>query len=142
MALKIDGYTPADKKIATELGTTFHYRTPYGEITIIAKMTGRDNKPFVRAFQKLQRLHTGQENRGEDNAEQQNRDYAECYHDHVVIRWSTTVKSDGVELQATRENFVDLMTSEALGPVFVEFMREAAKADNFRAVEEQAAAKN
>lgn len=142
MALKIDGYKPADKKIATELGTTFHYPTPYGDITMIAKMAGRDNKRFVRAFQKLQRRHTTEENRGVDNTERQNRDYAECYFDHVVIGWSTTVKSDGVEVTATRENFIDLMVSEALSYVFLEFMKDVAKADNFREVEEEAAAKN
>lgn len=142
MALKIDGYKPADKKIATELGTTFHYPTPYGDITMIAKMTGKDNKPFVRAFSKLQRRHTTEENRGVDNVERQNRDYAECYHDHVVMRWSTTVKSDGKELEPTRENFIDLMVSDALSYVFVEFMKDVAKAENFRAVEEDVAAKN
>lgn len=142
MTFQIDGYVPADPSIALNEGTTFDYATPYGNITIVARIASKDNLPFARAYRKINKQHQREDSLGETNVEKQNADLAGCYFDTVVMRWSTTVKSGGKDIAPSRENFVNLLTSDALAYVLVEFMGDVSKVANFRAKAEEDAEKN
>lgn len=139
---EIDGFKPVDKTIALEQGTTFHYPSSLGDITIVAKMAGKDNLPFVRAFTVLQTRHAKEEARGVADSAIHNREIVECYLNHVVLRWSTTAKSKGKTIEPTRDNFIGIMTSDAFAYVFLEFIQEVSKPIHFRAADEAAATGN
>ena len=53
--MQIDGYTPADPHIATEVGVELEYSTKFGKIHIRARSTGKDNTEFRKAAEKLNR---------------------------------------------------------------------------------------
>lgn len=140
--MKIDGFVPADEKIAFQEGVTFHYPTKYGDITIIAKMAGDGNNGFTEGFTKLSQKHAREDALGALKPEKQFSDFVALYADEVVIRWSTTIKSEGKPVEATIDNFVELMSSQPIRHVFQMFQRDCGDLDNFRRKQEEDIVKN
>ncbi len=133
--MKIDGYIPASLEIALEQGVTFTYPTAYGDILIRSKMAGRDNVAFRLAMQNFDQWMGRRRNltKGTIDNEADER-LIGIVHDHLVIAWSTTVKSEGKEIAPTRENFISLLSSPATAGVLNLYMGDAADEDNFRAI--------
>ena len=140
--MKIDGFIPADPKIAYEEGSTFTYETKYGDVVVIAKMAGNDNEAFSQNYQKVMERHERESRLGNTDANKMFRDLAGLYHDTVIIKWSTTVKSGGKAISSTRENFVDLITTDAMRPVWGLFIEDVSNLANFQAKQEEDTAKN
>lgn len=140
--MKIDGFVPADDKIAFHEGTTFHYPTKYGDITIVAKLAGDGNNGFTEGFAKLSQKHAREEALGALKPEKHFSDIISLYGEEVVIRWSTTIKSEGKVIESTLENFVELLSSPALRGVFQMFQRDCGDLDNFRQKQEEEVVKN
>lgn len=140
--MKIDGFEPADPKIALEEGVTFSYKTKYGDIVIIAKLAGDDNSEFTSRWTKMIERHERERRLGTTDATTQFRDIIRIFADTVVIKWSTTVQSEGKAIQPTPENFVDLMASQACRSVFSLFQTDVSDLANFRAEQEEGTAKN
>lgn len=142
MKLAIDGYVPADPRIALEEGATFVYPTKYGDITIRAKMAGRDNVPFAVAMQNyLQWLGRREKLKGGADDEADDR-LLGMVHDHLVIAWSTTITSGGKPIAESRENFIELMKSPPCRPVLGIFLEDVADETNFRPLSDEEAEKN
>lgn len=140
--MQIDGFVPADDKIALQEGVTFHYPTSYGDVTIIAKMAGDINEGFTQAFAKLSQRHDREHRLGNLKPEKQFTDIIRLYGEEVVIRWSTTIKSGGKAIEANLDNFVDLMASVPVRGVFSMFQTDCSDLANFRAKQEEDIAKN
>lgn len=140
--MKIDGFVPADDKIAFQEGTTFNYPTKYGEITIIAKLAGDGNEGFTEAFTKISERHQREQALGAYVPEKAMKDFVRLYGEEVVIRWSTTIKSEGKVIQPDIDNFVDLLSSPAVRAVFSMFQRDCGDLDNFRKKQEEDTVKN
>lgn len=142
--MQIDGYVPADPKIATEQGVTFVYPTDYGEITIRAKaLHVRLNPQFGAAFKQYHdwmEMRDGLTSAGGDT--EGSRRFVGLMYDHSVIAWETTIQSGGKAIKPTRENFIDLMTSPACERVALVFFKDAANERHFRPVTGEEDAKN
>lgn len=138
----IDGFVPADEKIALREGVTFHYETQYGDITIIAKLAGDINEGFTQAFAKLAQRHDREDRLGNLKPEKRFADIIRLYGEEVVIKWSTTIKSGGKAIEPTLENFVDLLSSAPVRAVFSLFQSDCADLSHFREKQEEDIAKN
>lgn len=144
MALKIDGYVPADPKVALEQGVDFEYETSLGDVSIRSRSLNPDDNPRMRV---ALRTYGEWQNRNKkllkDSAsKEEDRRFFTLIHDEGVISWSTTAKSEGKEIAPTRENFIDLMTSPAFRAVGQLFVEDAMDSANFRAVDHEDDAKN
>lgn len=140
--MQIDGFVPADDKIAFIEGTTFVYDTPYGNVTIIAKLAGDGNEGFTQAFAKLSQRHDREQRLGNIKPDKQFSDIVRLYGEEVVIKWSTTIKSGGKAVEATLDNFVDLLSSQPIRGVFAMFQSDCGDLANFREKQEEDIAKN
>ncbi|ASY62530.1 hypothetical protein SJ05684_c10730 [Sinorhizobium sojae CCBAU 05684] len=140
--MQIDGFVPADKTIALEEGVTFVYDTPYGNVTIISKIAGDDNEDFTQAFVKLSQRHDRERKLGQVDAVKQFSDIIRLYGTTVVLKWSTTAKSAGKPIESTVDNFVAMMETPAFRRVFALFQEDCGDLANFRAKQEEDAAKN
>lgn len=140
--MKIDGFIPADKTIALEEGVTFHYATPYGDVTVISKIAGDDNEEFTQAFVKLSQRHQREGKLGQVDPAKQFADIIRLYATTVVLKWSTTAKSDGRPIDPTTDNFVAMMETTAFRRVFALFQEDCSDLSNFRKVQEEDIAKN
>lgn len=135
MSLKIDGYVAPDKEIALETGRTFEYTLNFGKIVITSKMAGKANfawRNAINNYQQWKERRDSLRNGGVD-AEADDR-FAKAVYDHLVISWSTTIKSDGRPIEPTRDNFVELMTSDACARVLTVYLQDANDETLFRAV--------
>lgn len=140
--MQIDGFVPADKTIALEEGVTFHYATPCGDVTIISKIAGDDNEDFMQAFTKLTQRQDRERKLGQVDAVKQFSDIIRLYGTTVVLKWSTTAKSAGKPIESTVDNFVSMMETPAFRRVFALFQEDCSDLANFRAKQEEKAAKN
>jgi hypothetical protein len=142
--MKIDGYKPIDSKIALKEGTTFSYETPYGNITIIARIASDENTGLSSAFLKSTEENAKKKRLGTYSLEAYYKDMLAIYAEHVVIKWTTTIKSEGKVIQPTRENFVDLFSSQVkeIRAAFTMFQEDCSNAENFRAQFEEELTKN
>lgn len=133
--MEIDGYTPPDKGVALEQGVTFTYPTSYGDVIIRSKIAGRDNAQFRVAMQTFNQWMERRRNlsKGSLDTEADER-FAGILYDHLVINWSTTIKSGGQEIKPTRENFIALLTSRPCADVLTAFMQDAGDETHFRPV--------
>lgn len=138
----IDGFVPVDRAIALEEGVTFHYATPYGDVTIISKIAGDDNEEFTQAFVKLSQRHVRESKLGNNDPVKSFSDIIRLYASTVVLRWSTTAKSGGKAIETTDDNFVALMETPAFRRVFALFQEDCGDLANFRKAQEEEAAKN
>jgi hypothetical protein len=142
--MKIDGFTPPDRKVAYEQGVDFVYDLEFGTIKIQSKMM-RNNPQFQAAYKgyddwlkKQDSLSYGKQADDEEVA----RRLAGILYDGGVIRWSTTIKSGGRAIEPTRENFIDLMSAEPCRDVLAVYLRDALDLHNFRAVSREEEEKN
>ena len=140
--MQIDGFVPADKTIALEEGVTFHYATPYGDVTVISKIAGDDNEEFTQAFVKLSQRHGREAKLGQVDHGKQFADIIRLYGSTVVLRWSTTAKSGGKAIEPTIDNFVSIMEGPAFRRVFSLFQEDCGDLANFRKAQEEEAVKN
>lgn len=140
--MQIDGFVPVDRAIALEEGVTFHYKTPYGDVTIISKIAGDENEEFTQAFVKLSQRHGREAKLGQIDPVKQFGDIIRLYASTVVLRWSTTAKSGGKAIETTDDNFVALMEGPAFRRVFSLFQEDCSDLANFRKVQEEEATKN
>ncbi|TBE67416.1 hypothetical protein [Rhizobium ruizarguesonis] len=140
--MQIDGFVPADRAIALEEGVTFHYATPYGDVTVIAKIAGDENEEFTQAFAKMSQRHQREARLGQVDPNKQFSDIIRLYAATVVLRWSTTAKSGGKPIEPTVDNFVAVMEGQAFRRVFALFQEDCGDLANFRKAQEDAAAKN
>jgi hypothetical protein len=142
--MKIDGYKPVDSKIALKEGTTFNYETPYGNITIIARIASDENVGLSTAFLKITEDNAKKKKLGTYTIEGYYKDMLSVYAEHVVIKWSTTIKSEGKVIQPTVQNFIDLFSSpvKEIRAAFSMFQEDCSNADNFRAQFEEELTKN
>ena len=137
----IDGYVPADEKVAAEIGIELKYRTRYGEFNIRALSTGKHNVAFKKAAEKLNKRRQIQAKTGfvADSVDAV-RDTLEVWHDTVVVSWTTTVKIDGKKIKPSKEAFVDLLSMEAFLGVFTALVEDCGEASNFsKAAEDETA---
>jgi hypothetical protein len=142
MTLKIDGYVAPSTDTALGQGVTFVYPTPYGEISIRSKLAGRTNTKYrlaMTTFTEWQQRRKNLNKGGSDDEADER--LIGIIHDHLVIDWSTTIKSDGKEIAPTRENFIALLSSDACSQVLPVYLQDASDESYFRpqAVEEDAA---
>jgi len=140
--MQIDGFVPVDRAIALEEGVTFHYATPYGDVTIISKIAGDDNEEFTQAFVKLSQRQARESKLGNNDPVKGFADIIRLYASTVVLRWSTTAKSGGKPIETTDDNFVELMQTPAFRRVFALFQEDCSDLANFRKAQEEEAAKN
>ena len=138
MTFKVDGYIPASPEVALEQGVSFDYPTEYGDITIRSKIAGRDNAPFRMAMQGFNQWMERRRNlmRGKIDTDADER-MAGIIYDHLVISWSTTIKSGGQEIKPTRDNFISLLTSPACSNVLAVYMQDAGDEEFFRPVSDE-----
>jgi hypothetical protein len=133
--MKIDGYTPPSKEVALEQGVTFVYPTEYGEIRITSKMAGRENFAFRTAMSNFDQWATRRKKMTKGGVDEEaDRRLAGILYDHLVIEWSTTIKSGGKEIAASRENFIELAMTPApkIAAAFQSFMEDARDEEHFR----------
>ncbi|MCW2309742.1 hypothetical protein [Rhodobium gokarnense] len=141
--MKIDGYVPVDQKIAGEDGVTFEYDLGFGMIRIRSKsLSGHDNPQFRIAMKAYSERQERRKKLGSEADKDLARQLAGIVYDTGVLSWSTTIKSDGAVIAATRENFIDLMTDRACERAFDVFIGDATDEQNFRAVPREEDAKN
>lgn len=131
--LKIDGYVPPSTDTALSQGVTFVYPTPYGEITIRSKLAGRTNTKYRLAMTQFTEWQQRRKNLNKGGADDEaDERLIGIVHDHLVIDWSTTIKSDGTEIVPTRENFIALLMSPACPNVLSVYLSDAADEAHFR----------
>lgn len=143
--MKIDGYTAPDPKIATEQGVDFIYDLPkIGSIKIQSRtLNARHNPAFGAAYKKHSDWVDKQTRLGGDIDDKETaKRLIEIMYDSGVIRWSTTIKSEGKVIEPTRENFIALMTSDACFRVAAEYLAEASQDEHFRPKTQEEDAKN
>ena len=143
--MQIDGYTPADPHIATEVGVELEYSTKFGKIHIRARSTGKDNTEFRKAAEKLNRRREISEKlalAARVPVDNQLQETLGLWFDTVVMSWSTTIKSDGKEVKPSRETFIALLSSDVLMPIFGMLIDDCADAANFTKQADEDAAKN
>lgn len=134
MSLVIDGYTPPSTEVALEQGVTFEYELPFGTISIRSKMASRENTKFRIAMQNHANWAERRKNLGNTADKAAEEKFVGLAYDTLVIDWSTTIKSEGKPIEATKENFVALMTSSACSKVFNVYLQDAGDEEHFRAV--------
>lgn len=137
MALQIDGYQAPDKEIALEQGVSFQYPTKYGEITIRSKLAGRDNTRFRLAMQNHQQWQQRRKNLDVKDDDEADKRFIGLVYDNLVIAWSTTIKSGGKPIEATRDNFVALLSSDACSKVLSVYLQDAGDEELFRPLSDQ-----
>lgn len=143
MSLKIDGYSAPDKEIALDQGVSFTYELPYGDIIIRSRMAGRDNVGFRLAMQNFEQWSARRRNLSKGKIDEEaDRRFIGLLYENLVIDWSTTIKSDGKAIQSTRDNFIDLLMSDACRNVVSVFMADAGDEQNFRPLSDEEAEKN
>ena len=141
--MKIDGYTPPDPKFALETGVEFKYPTDYGDFWILAKSSGRENVDFQKAAEALEHRRSIQAKTGyKPGVEARAAETVDIWFDHVIIDWSTTVKSGGKKIEPTKENFIEIMTDDLFINVFLALTTDCASAANFVAEVEEDTKKN
>lgn len=129
MTLKIDGYVPP----SADQGVTFVYPTPYGDITIRSKLAGRTNTKYRLAMTTFTEWQQRRKNLNKGGADDEaDERLIGIVHDHLVIDWSTTIKSEGVEITPTREHFISLLMSPACPNVLSVYLSDAADEAHFR----------
>ena len=144
MSLKIDGYVAPDPHVAQEQGVNFEYETDFGWIYIRSKSLNlRGNPQFAMAF----KTHSDWMDRRKNLSNKVSDKEAESrflgiMYDHGVIAWSTTIKSEGKAIEATRQNFIDLLGSDACSKVALVYFQDASDDANFRPVTKEEDAKN
>lgn len=79
---------------------------------------------------------------GQVDPVQQFADIIRLYASTVVLKWSTTAKSGGKAIEATDDNFVALMQTQAFRRAFQVFQEDCSDLANFRAKQEEGIAKN
>jgi hypothetical protein len=154
MALKLKGYVGVDEQVALEQGVTFDYpvvdpayEAELGKIVIRSRyLNGDVNKAFALAYKKYREWADNPTRTmafaNKIDKESSDR-FAGLLYDHGVIAWETDVTTeDGSKVAPTRENFVDLLTSQACPGVLMVYLKDASDARNFRAVTAEEAAKN
>ena len=149
--MKIKGYIPADKKVATEVGVSFEYSIPlddgYAKFTIRAKHTGSANVEFMAGAAKYnERTADRAKTKQKFAPEEGLAELAELYWDTVVISWETTAIDEDVSktkpIVPSKENFIACMSNDLFVTVFVALQADCAKAANFRATDEAEVVKN
>lgn len=142
--MNIDGFIPADPAIAQQQGVDFEYDLDFGQIHIRSKSLNlRGNPQFAMAF----KVHSDWMERRKNLSSKVTDKEAESrflgmMYDHGVIDWSTTIKSDGKAIEATRQNFIDLLGSDACSKVALVYFQDATDDTNFRPVTKEEDAKN
>lgn len=135
--LQIDGYVKPDKDIALHQGVTFEYPTKHGEFRITARLAGRDNVKWRLAMKVHNEYLERRRNLDSLDDKESERRFLGIVYDNLVIDWSTTVKSDGHEIEATKENFVELMSHPATSNVLSVFLRDASDETHFRPISDE-----
>lgn len=135
--LQIDGYTAPDKEIALSQGVTFDYPTQYGDITVTTKLAGRDNVKWRLAMKVHNEWLDRRRNLDTSDDKEAERRFLSIVHDHLVLSWSTTIKSGGQEIEPTKENFIALMTAPATSKVINVFLQDAADEKHFRPLSDE-----
>jgi len=140
ITMKIDGYVPPDPAIAQQQGVDFVYEMDWGTINIRSKSLNlRGNPQFAMAF----KTHSDWMERRKNLSNKVSDKEAEgrflgIMYDHGVIAWSTTIKSDGKAIESTRQNFIDLLSSDACSKVALVYFQDASDDANFRPVDKDA----
>lgn len=141
--MKIDGYVEADENLALKKGALLKYKTRYGMLEARVKHTGTINKAFQEGLAKHQmHVKTSQQHGYKLSAEEEFELLVELYLDHVILSWSTEIKSDGKPIEATNANFIELMKNDQLSRIFLTIMEDAQNMDLFTRLEEEKTAKN
>lgn len=141
--MKIDGYTPINPKIASEIGVELEYPTKHGKFNIRAKMAGDHNSQYEKAIAKYNAAMVLRKKSGiELNAEEDYKEMLAIWNDTVIIDWSTTVKSEGRAISPNKENFIKLMLMPPFRGVYLLFTEDASNYQNFNAEVVEDAAKN
>lgn len=133
----IDGYTPPSTEVAFDQGVSFEYPTSYGTVTIRSKLAGRDNVKYRLAMRTYNEWVDRRRNLDSTDDKEAERRFVSIVHDTIVIDWSTTIKSGGQEIEATKENFVALMTAPATSNVFGVFLRDASDEKHFKSLTDE-----
>lgn len=141
--MKIDGYTPVNPKVASEIGVELEYPTKQGKFNIRAKMAGDENSQYEKAMAKYNVEVALRKKAGiELNAEDEYKEILAIWYDTVIINWTTTVKSEGQAVQPTKENFISLMLMPPFRGVYLLFTEDASNYQNFNSEVIEEAAKN
>jgi len=148
--MQIDGWKPVDKAIALDQGVDFEYPvesldgTHLGDIHVRGRtLNARDNPRWAAAFKVhhdwMQRRQSLSSKGSDEEAE---RRFLGLVYDHGVIEWSTTLKSGGKPIEPSRQNFIDLMMSDACQKIALVLFQDLADSRNFRPVDPEEDAKN
>ncbi len=152
--MEIKGYTPPDKKVASETGVAMG---PYpvsveddeGNVTeyqfdFVAKYSGTENKSFQRNAEKLR--HKG-DIRKKTNYKQTTEaaliEMLELWIDHIVVSWSTTViDGDGNAIESNRENFIALLSMDLFVGIYLSLQNDCGIYSKFTKKAEKKAGKS
>lgn len=141
--MKIDGYTPVDKTVALEQGVSFDYKLDFGTVTIRSRtLNMRDNPQFAMAFKMHQDWAQRRQSLSKTTDQEAERRFLGILYDHGVISWETTITSGGNRIEPTRQNFIDMMMSDACQRVAVVYFADAVDERNFRPVDREEDAGN
>ena len=137
--MKVDGYTPIDTDQARE----FEYRLEYGVISVTSRMAdARHNKQFAAALKDHQDWVDREEQFGGGDDVEIAKRFLGVLYDHVVVSWTTTIKSGGKKITSKRENFVALLSTPACDKAAMQFFKDISEERNFRAKTVEEDAKN
>lgn len=137
--MKVDGYTPLEAGAVAKL----EYKLPYGDLSITVRHgNARHDKKFAKALNEHQDWVARQERLGSDDDEDTAKRFLEFLYDHLVVDWSTTVKSGGKAIKATRDNFVALLSTPALDRAAALFFEDVSDKRHFRPKTEEQDTKN
>ena len=146
---QIDGYTPADPHMATEVGVELNYSTEVGpnviDFNFRARSTGNENKAFQKAAEKLSNIRDVRQKTGfKQPVIDALKETLEIWYDHVIISWNTTVTQGGKPIENTRENFISLFShkDQIFIGVFNMLSSDCADVSNFTKEVEAEAVKN
>ncbi len=137
--MKVDGYTP----IASDVTREFEYRLKFGVIRITSRMAdARHDKKFAATLKDHQDwVERADQLGGGDDLEIAKR-FLGILHDHVVVSWTTTIKSDGKKIASNRENFIALLSTPACDRAAMQFFKDSSEERHFRAKSSEEDAKN